>query len=126
MASALLAGALLGGCGGVLAGAGGAETKADAAPAEAASTATSTTLARGVEGAVCVADPTSLEEVEVPLYFRSADDERTVKLYFADEGHEIPYLDTDTMRTLLEDVTPRSTRTPATPRPRRRTATRSP
>ena len=110
MTSALLAGALLGGCGGASAGAGGAETKT-----EAASTATSTTLARGVEGAVCVTDPTSLEEVEVPLYFRSADDERTVRLYFADEGHEIPYLDTDTMRNLPEDVTPRSTRTPASP-----------
>ena len=64
---------------------------------------------------MCVTDPTSLEEVEVPMLFRSADDEQTIKLYFADKGHEIPFLDTDTMRTLLEDVTPRTTRTPAIP-----------
>ena len=115
VASALLAGALLGGCGGASAGAGGAETKTEAALTATASTAIATAVARGVEGAVCVTDPTSLEEVEVPLYFRSADDERTVRLYFADEGHEIPYLDTDTMKTLLEDVTPRSTKTPASP-----------
>ena len=58
----------------------------------------------GVEGAVQVTDPASLTEVEVPMYFRSADDKRTIKLYFADTGHEIPYLDAGTVKQLLEDI----------------------
>lgn len=45
-----------------------------------------------------------LEEVELPMYFRSCDDERTIKLYFADKDHEIPYIDTATVKELLEDI----------------------
>ena len=58
----------------------------------------------GVEGAVQVTDPASLTEEEVPMYFRSADDRRTIRLYFADAGHEIPYLDAGTVKQLLEDI----------------------
>ena len=60
--------------------------------------------ARGVSGAVVVTDPAKLVGEELPLYYLTADDERTIKLYFADEGHEIPYIDADTAALLLEDV----------------------
>lgn len=49
-------------------------------------------------------EPVELSEAELPLYFRSVDDVSTIRLYFADEKHEIPYLDTDTVKELMERV----------------------
>ncbi|MBR3308042.1 MAG: hypothetical protein IKI75_12430 [Lachnospiraceae bacterium] len=47
---------------------------------------------------------TELSETELPLYFRSAGDVSTIRLYFADEKKEIPYLDADTVKELTERV----------------------
>ena len=43
-----------------------------------------------------------LTESEYPFYFISMDDESTIKLYFTDESREIPYIDSDTAKELLE------------------------
>ena len=72
----------------------------DAVPAE----ISARTGGKGVEGAVVVTDAASLAEQELPLYYRTPVDVRPIRLYFADEGHEIPYLDTDTAAGLLEDI----------------------
>ncbi len=45
-----------------------------------------------------------LSEMEIPLYFHSADNEESINLYFADESKDIPYLDIDTAVSLLERV----------------------
>lgn len=47
---------------------------------------------------------TALESEVFPMFFRKVEDERSVTLYFADEGHEIPYLDADTVKELLESI----------------------
>lgn len=44
----------------------------------------------------------TLVEAEYPFYFNSIDNASTIKLYFADEGKEIPYVDTETIRDMLE------------------------
>ena len=49
-------------------------------------------------------EPVEFSEAELPLYFRSLDDVSTIRLYFADEKQEIPYLDTDTVKELMERV----------------------
>lgn len=44
----------------------------------------------------------SLTEGEYPFYLASVDNESTIKLYFADEGRDIPYIDIDDAAKLLE------------------------
>ncbi len=44
----------------------------------------------------------SITEAEYPLYVNSMDNESVIKLYFADEDKEIPYIDTDTVKELTE------------------------
>ncbi|MBO4904256.1 MAG: hypothetical protein J5367_03445 [Lachnospiraceae bacterium] len=39
---------------------------------------------------------------EYPFYYASTDNESTIKLYFADEGRDIPYIDIDTAKDLIE------------------------
>ena len=73
-------------------------------PAVESSGAIDLTDAPGVKDAVLVTDADSLKEKEMPLYYRSPDDVRTIKLYFADKGKEIPYLDTGTVKELLENI----------------------
>lgn len=46
----------------------------------------------------------ALESEAFPMFFRTVEDERSVTLHFADEGHEIPYLDADTVKELLECI----------------------
>ena len=49
-------------------------------------------------------DAVKLDEVETTMYYRTANDERPIKIYFADEKHEIPYFNTDTVKELLENI----------------------
>ena len=54
---------------------------------------------------VVVADSSvNLEKAELPMYFRSVDQKESIKLYFADKAHEIPYIDADTVKALLEKI----------------------
>ena len=46
----------------------------------------------------------TLSETEIPLYFHSVDNEESIKLCFADESKDIPYLDIDTAVSLVERV----------------------
>ena len=46
----------------------------------------------------------NLEEVTLPMYFRSADNKEDVKVYFADKNHEIPYIDAGMVKELLNRV----------------------
>ena len=46
----------------------------------------------------------TLNEMEIPLYFHSVDNEESIKLCFADESKDIPYLDIDTAVALIERV----------------------
>lgn len=43
-----------------------------------------------------------LTETEYPFYFNSIDNESSIKLYFADEGRDVPYIDIETARELIE------------------------
>ncbi len=45
-----------------------------------------------------------LTGAEYPFYFNSTDSESTIKLYFADEGRDIPYIDSDTAEELIEKM----------------------
>ena len=45
-----------------------------------------------------------LSEVSMPLYFCSVDNEESIRLYFADESKDIPYLDVDTVAELVQRV----------------------
>ena len=45
-----------------------------------------------------------LSEVSMPLYFFSVDNEESIRLYFADESKDIPYLDVDTVAELVQRV----------------------
>ena len=58
----------------------------------------------GGEEAAAVQKDVLLTEEEYPLYFNSIDNESTVKLYFADDSRDIPYIDADTAKDLLEMV----------------------
>ena len=46
----------------------------------------------------------TISEVEIPLYFHSVGSNESIKLCFADEGRDIPYLDIDTAVSLMERV----------------------
>ncbi len=46
----------------------------------------------------------TLSETEMPLYFHSVNNEDRIKLCFADEKKDIPYLDIDTAVSLIERV----------------------
>ena len=46
----------------------------------------------------------SLAEAEYPFYLTTLDDESTIKLYFADDNKEIPYIGTDTAAELMERI----------------------
>ena len=46
----------------------------------------------------------TLSEMEIPLYFHSVDNEESIKLCFADESKEVPYVDIDTAVSLMERV----------------------
>ena len=63
-----------------------------------------TSKAAGVEGAVVNTKALELVEEEVPMYYLSAEDERSIKLYFADEDHEIPYINEKTVKELLQSI----------------------
>ena len=108
LAAVLVTGTVLTGCGptGMVLTGYGATGTGDTATGEEAASAEGykSNAGNGVEGAVQVTDPASLTEEEVPMYFLSADNKRMIKLYFADADHEIPYLDADTVKQLLEDV----------------------
>ena len=45
-----------------------------------------------------------LESQEFPFYFCKVDNESAITMYFADENHDIPYLDTETVKNLLERI----------------------
>lgn len=57
---------------------------------------------RESEGDVSEQKDASLSEAEYPLYLRSVDNESTIKLYFADDNRDIPYIDIDDAKVLLE------------------------
>ncbi len=45
-----------------------------------------------------------LEAATLPMYFRSVDKEESIKVYFADKNHEIPYINAGTVSDLLERI----------------------
>ena len=45
-----------------------------------------------------------MEEATLPMYFHSVDKQGSLKVYFADKNHEIPYIDAGTVNDLLERV----------------------
>lgn len=45
---------------------------------------------------------TIISEAEYPLYLTAMDNVSTIKLYFADEDKDIPYIDAETVKDLLE------------------------
>ena len=50
----------------------------------------------------CFASDNSLIAEDFPIYYGTLDNEDTIRLYFADENRDIPYLDTGTAKNLLE------------------------
>ena len=46
----------------------------------------------------------NLVKSDIPMWYLKSDDKRSITLYFTDEGKEIPYLDADTVRGLLDDI----------------------
>ncbi|MBO4266863.1 MAG: hypothetical protein J5910_06690 [Lachnospiraceae bacterium] len=54
------------------------------------------------KGAVPGSEDVTLTGGEYPFYLGSTDNESTIRLYFTDEGRDIPYIDADTAGELIE------------------------
>lgn len=61
-------------------------------------------LSTAAFGTAASGEGAAMERAEYPLYFRNAEDVRSIRLYFEDTDREIPYIYTDSMRELLEAI----------------------